>query len=191
MLGVHHFPVTTIGFVRINRTGVVCWHGWQHAITPHLADVFRTRSEFGHIEPFDFVEPVAGGLDVCEDRLVVRVVGGGENDRVLYRCRRSREIFGDNRGRAESRSAARMSRLLGVNSQARALRALAPLLSLIPDLGSWNPWDRATLGRAIQAKDGRSEAQAARLLAEHPRLDDALRQVAAAARLESEPPEAS
>jgi hypothetical protein len=94
--------------------------------------------------------------------------------------------FGGNRARAESRCAARMSRLLGVDARARALRALAPLLALIPDLGSWNPWDRATLGRAIQAKDHRSEAQATRLFAQHPRLGDALRQVAAR---EQEPPQ--
>jgi len=96
--------------------------------------------------------------------------------------------FAGNRARAESRCSTRMARLLGVNSQGRTLRALAPLLALIPDLGSWNPWDRATLGRAIDAKDGRSEAQASRLLADHPRLGDALRQVAAGT---LEPPQSS
>jgi len=96
--------------------------------------------------------------------------------------------FGGNRARAESRCASRMAALLGVNARGRALRALAPLLSLIPDLGSWNPWDRATLGSAIDAKDGRSEARATRLLTDHPRLGDALRQVAAG---EQEPPQVS
>ena len=96
--------------------------------------------------------------------------------------------FGGDRARAESRCASRAAALLGVDARGRALRALAPLLALIPDLGSWNPWDRATLGRAIHAKDGRSEARATRLLADHPRLGDALRQVAAR---EQEPPQSS
>ncbi len=87
--------------------------------------------------------------------------------------------FGGNRGRAESRCSTRIARLLGVSAQGRALRCLAPLLTLIPDLGSWNPWDRATLGRAIEAKDERSEVRATRLFTDHPRLGQALREVAA------------
>jgi hypothetical protein len=144
----------------------------KKAADPRHRSDLRTLRRMSHTEvyldlsggehrPLDF-----GGLGLAESRLVA-------------------SCFAGNRARAERRCASRMARLLGVDSGGRSLRVLAPILSLIPDLESWSAWDRATLGRAVYAKDGRSEAMAARQFTAHPRLGEALRQVAAAARAEA------
>lgn len=60
----------------------------------------------------------------------------------------------------------------------RALRVLAPLLALIPDLGRWPVAERRRLVALVRAKGG-DEFRFQRLLAGHPRLLEALAAIAA------------
>ena len=85
------------------------------------------------------------------------------------------ERFGGDRRAADDRCAARAARLLGLPAAGRALRALAPMLALIPDLARWSPAERAALARLVRAKDAMSEARAARLSKTHARLERSLR----------------
>jgi len=73
-----------------------------------------------------------------------------------------------------SRWAARAGRLLGLDPRARALRTLAPVLCLIPDLARWSRRELDDLSRFVRAKDAASEAPAARIGARHHRLAEAL-----------------
>jgi len=91
---------------------------------------------------------------------------------------------------AGTRSAAtRVRRALGIRDLARwsaderaSLERLAPILDLVPDLGRFSRSDKATLTRILRGKGARSELGATRLLAEHSRLEVALRGVASATR---------
>jgi hypothetical protein len=88
----------------------------------------------GRSRPFDF-----GRLGLAQSRFIAERF---DADRVL----------------AERRCAARVGRLLGVGDT-RALRALSPVLAMIPDLAKWSRRDRTALGRILKAKDARSEAR--------------------------------
>jgi len=81
------------------------------------------------------------------------------------------QYLGEN---SEDRCAARVARTFSVPRRARAVRAMAPLLCMIPDLQRWSAPERLAMARALRAKDARSEAPAARLLGEHRRFLDAL-----------------
>jgi hypothetical protein len=108
----------------------------------------------GRCRPVDF-----GRLALAESRWLGQAAGG------------------DGR-RAAALCAARLGRILGVDQRARAVRSAAPSLCLIPDLHAWPRRDREMLARFLRAKDGSSEAKAARLSARLPRLAEALRQAA-------------
>lgn len=86
--------------------------------------------------------------------------------------------FGGDRERARRASARRVGRQLGLDPGGRALRALAPLLTLIPGLGGWSPGERAALVRFIRAKDARSERRAPGLAGRHRALVRALHDMA-------------
>jgi hypothetical protein len=86
--------------------------------------------------------------------------------------------FHGDRALAEKRCAARLCRLIGMGPAGAAVRNLAPLLCMIPDLPGWSLKERRALGRFLRAKDAPSEARAARLLKGHPRLGDALHRIA-------------
>jgi len=96
----------------------------------------------------------------------------------LALARRIAEEFGGDRALAERRCAARVARVLGLPNRGLALRRLAPVLAMIPDLAVWPACDRRALARVVRAKDARSETAAARLMAAHARFDDALRRLA-------------
>ncbi|NNG16390.1 MAG: hypothetical protein HKM89_07910 [Gemmatimonadales bacterium] len=81
------------------------------------------------------------------------------------------------RKRMISRQATRVGRILGVDPKARAVRALAPVLCLIPDLPAWSGRDRARLARFLRAKDAPSEQRAALIASRHPKLLEALAKV--------------
>jgi hypothetical protein len=83
------------------------------------------------------------------------------------------------RQRIVARQAAQISRLLGVDPKARAVRALAPVLCLIPDLPEWSVRDREQLVRFLRAKDAPSEAKAAQIASRYPKLLEALAKVLA------------
>jgi hypothetical protein len=83
------------------------------------------------------------------------------------------------RHRMVARQATQISRLLGVDPKARAVRALAPILCLIPDLPEWSVRDREQLACFLQAKDAPSEARAARITSRHSKLLEALAKVLA------------
>ncbi len=100
-----------------------------------------------------------GRLGVAQSRFIARAFGG---DRAL----------------AERRCVARVKRLLDLGGNGWALRALAPLLCMIPDLPRWSGRERAALARIVCAKDEPSEVRAARLFNEHVRLEAALRALA-------------
>jgi hypothetical protein len=87
------------------------------------------------------------------------------------------ERFQGNRALAEKRCAARIARLIGIENDGGALRTLAPVLCMIPDLAGWSRKDKSALARIIRAKDAPSEARAARLSANHHRLIEALHQL--------------
>jgi len=88
------------------------------------------------------------------------------------------ERFDGDRRLAERRCAARVTRLLDVEDEGRALRGLAPLLCMVDELPRWSRRDRSALAGILRAKDAPSEARAARRLAAHPRLGSALRRLA-------------
>ena len=83
------------------------------------------------------------------------------------------------RHRIVTRQAALIGRLLGVDPKARAVRALAPVLGLIPDLPEWRVRDRERLARFLRAKDAPSEARVARIASRHPKFLEALANVIA------------
>jgi hypothetical protein len=91
----------------------------------------------------------------------------------------SRELAEDGREQVAAPCARRIGRLLGLDSRARAVRAAAPLLALIPELARWPLSDRTALARLLVAKDAPSERRAAVISARHPRLTEALARVAA------------
>jgi hypothetical protein len=106
----------------------------------------------GRCRPFDF-----GHLGIAQSRFVA-------------------EAFGGDRALAEKRCASRIGRLLGI-ADGRALRNLAPILSMIPGLPKWSRRDKAALARILKAKDARCEARAAHLFKTHPLLEAALRSI--------------
>jgi hypothetical protein len=81
------------------------------------------------------------------------------------------------RNRRIARQVARIGQILGVDPKARAVRALAPVLCLIPDLARWNDRDRARLARFLQAKDAPSEHRAALIASRHTEFLQALAKV--------------
>ncbi len=84
-----------------------------------------------------------------------------------------------------ARAARRVSRALGLDPVAPALRApldaLAPVLALLDDLASWPAADRLALAALLRAKAAPNEVRYARLSSNHSRLARAL--ASAAARL--------
>lgn len=84
------------------------------------------------------------------------------------------ENFEGDRALARRRCAARVRRLLSA-PPGRALDDLSPALDMIPDLPRWSRRDRSALATILKAKDGPSEARAARLFKSHTRLAAALR----------------
>ncbi len=88
------------------------------------------------------------------------------------------ERFGGDRAEAESRSASGIGRLLGIPSTGEGTRRLSPVLSLLPELKTWSPRDKARLGKALKAKDAVSEVPAAKLFNAHQPLRDALLRLA-------------
>lgn len=89
----------------------------------------------------------------------------------------AREFAGD-RDRATRVAAARLAAVLDVPAQRPALRALAPLLALVPDLETWSRADIRLLAAIVQAKDARSERRAVLGFNAHARLERAWRQAA-------------
>ena len=64
-------------------------------------------------------------------------------------------------------------------AQQRALRALAPLLSILPDLDRFSDGERAALARIARTRGAPSEAPSARAIARHRPLIASLRQLTA------------
>lgn len=112
-----------------------------------------------------------GRLGVAQSRFIARTFGG---DRAL----------------AERRCVARVRRLLDPGGDGWALRALSPLLCMIPDLPRWSRRERAALARIIRAKDAPCEIRAARLFGRHARLERALRALAESERGRAREPRA-
>ncbi len=88
------------------------------------------------------------------------------------------ERFGGDRAEAERTSASRIAHLLGIPSTGEGTRRLSPVLSLLPELKSWSPRDKARLGKALRAKDAVSEVPAANLFNAHQPLREALLRLA-------------
>ena len=84
--------------------------------------------------------------------------------------------FHGDRSHAEETCARRVARLTGVPAKTPALRAVAPALCMIPDLGRWPRAEHELLARILRAKGARSEAAAARLFLRHERLERGLRE---------------
>ena len=91
------------------------------------------------------------------------------------------EHFGSDREAAADECSRIAQRALGLGrlggwaeDEKRALRAIAPVLAMIPDLRGWTDRDRHALARFIRAKGAASEAKAARLLRKHARFEGAL-----------------
>ncbi|MBI5710677.1 MAG: hypothetical protein HZC42_10295 [Candidatus Eisenbacteria bacterium] len=108
----------------------------------------------GRCRPMDL-----GRLGVAQSRFIARAFSG---DRAL----------------SERRCVARVKRLLGPGGDGWALRALSPLLCMIPDLPRWSGRERAALARIVRAKDAPCEIPAARRFKRHGRLEAALRVLA-------------
>ncbi len=85
--------------------------------------------------------------------------------------------FDGDRARAQRAAADRMAHILDMPSDPPAVRALAPLLDLIPDLETWSRGDVQALARILRAKGGRSERRAALGFKAHRRLERALRSI--------------
>lgn len=81
-----------------------------------------------------------------------------------------------------TRAARRISRALGPRplspGESEALRRLAPLLALLPDLPSWTPAEKKSLVALLEAKSGRDELTYLRRLRTHERLEAELLQAA-------------
>lgn len=85
-----------------------------------------------------------------------------------------------------ARAADRVSRALGLSrpdgTARAALLALAPVLTLVPDLAGWPRDAKEDLARLVLSKAGRDELRCARLSSKHRRLAADLVQAAAATR---------
>jgi hypothetical protein len=96
--------------------------------------------------------------------------------------------FGGDRRLAEARCTAQIAHLLdlgdvaaGTPARQHALRILAPVLCMIPDLARWPAADKRRLARILAQKGGRSEGPTDRLINGHRRLLAALRELASPA----------
>ncbi len=112
----------------------------------------------GRVRPFDFAR-----LPLAASRFLARRCGG-------------------DRARAATSCAALVCRALGIAdlrrwtpNQRRALRDLAPLLAMLPELPRWSTRDKAALQRIVRARGAHSEHLSIRLMAAHPRLGLELR----------------
>jgi hypothetical protein len=91
------------------------------------------------------------------------------------------ERFDGDRRRAGRAGLRRVLRALQVRdfagwgeTEKQAARAMAPILALIPQLGSWSARDRRDLARLVRAKGARSELGFAGRVLRHRRLGPAL-----------------
>jgi hypothetical protein len=119
-------------------------------------------------------------------------LSGGSCDRLdfgaigLRQSRLIAERFGGDRALAERRCSARVAKTLGIEDlrrwshhERRALRILAPLLSMLPELASWSPADKKRAVRVLRLKGSRSEMKCDIALRAHRRLERAIRSLAA------------
>ncbi|MBW2463809.1 MAG: hypothetical protein JRH11_19320 [Deltaproteobacteria bacterium] len=92
--------------------------------------------------------------------------------------------YAGDRTKAEKACSAWLTRELGAKPLGRltsteqaVVRNLAPLLRMLPGIGTWSRAEKKALLGAVRAKAGTSEARAARAFAKHARLGPALRKL--------------
>jgi hypothetical protein len=88
------------------------------------------------------------------------------------------ERFDGDRAKAERRCGSKIARLLGIPRMGTGARRLSTLLSLLPGLDEWSRKDKTLLARALRAKDGVSEVEAANAFNAHQTLRAALHRLA-------------
>ena len=117
-------------------------------------------------------------------------LSGGECPRVnqgLWGNRQTwllEERFGGDRVRGEKQCARELARRLSIDDlsrwspdEKRALRSVAPLLSLIPGIAEWSAREKRAAVRFIKEKGSRTEARSDALLLKHPKLLEGLREL--------------
>lgn len=111
----------------------------------------------GQYQPFDL-----GGLGIAQSQFLAR------------------QFRGD-RAHAEAVCTEQMQRLLRMPGQTASLRAMAPVLAMIPDLEQWSSGERRALAAIVQAKGAASEFGADSLIVDHKKLVTALQALARSA----------
>ena len=188
VLGVDHFYLTRYGMGEHNEPAIATGAFWfyrklgfrpTNPVVEQLAQVEerRMRAQPGYrsdrrmLRRLSHTEAVLDLSDGRSRRFAFGTLG-------VATSRRIAEAFDSDRGRAERAAVARIGRLVtDLPTESHAVRDLAPILDLIPDLETWSRADVRALGRIIRAKGARSERRAALGFKAHRRLERSLRTI--------------